>query len=138
MKLQNLRTLPAPKGFSLVELLTVVAILGVLVGMLVPNLAISNRTRDVQNQRNAKTLISVVVGAEVAGVSLVVEGDLDATVARIIQGAAPTSGAFKDRIFGAPGMDRDAIEGAKQYLKVEGEQLVFIDPGSSHTTTALN
>ena len=115
------------------ELLTVIAILGVMIGIMVPNLAVTSRSRDVQNQRNAKSLISVAVGAEIAGVSLVVEGDLNATVNRIVQGAAPASGAFKDRVFKVTGMDSDAIEGAKQYLKVEGERLVFIHPSASYT-----
>ncbi len=116
------------------EMLSVLAILGVLTALVVPNLSVMNRTRDVQDQRNAKTLISVVVGAEVAGVSLVVDGDLNATVNRIVQGAAPTSGAFKDRVFKVTGMNADAVEGAKRYLQVEAGRLVFIDPLASSTT----
>jgi prepilin-type N-terminal cleavage/methylation domain-containing protein len=138
MKLQNSRIPCYRKGFSLVELLTVVTVLGALVGLLVPNLAIASKSRDVQNQRNAKALISVAVGAEVAGVSLVVEGDLNATLTRITQGAAPTTGAFKGRVFRASGMDWDAIEGAKKYLKVEGDRLLFLQANSSHTTPAAN
>ena len=123
------------QGFSLVEMLTVVAVIGVLAGIALPSLNATSASREVQHQRNAKSLISMAVGADIAGVSLIVTGDLDATVNRIMTGAAPTQGAFKDHIFRLHGLTAEAAEGAKKYLKVEGERLVFVPANATENVS---
>ncbi len=112
-------------GFSLFEVLVVVAAIGLLAAIALPSLTAAKVSEESSHRRNAQQLATVAATATIAGASAVVEGDLVATVNRLVAGVAPTSGPFKGRLFQVGGMDAEARTGAMNYLRVSNGQLIY-------------
>ncbi len=115
----------AKKGFSLVEMLVVIAIIGVMAAIAVPQ--ISNFT-DAANkgkaQRNAQNLSSVCSAAQAAGLDFV-STDLVTTVNAVVLGSTVTGGAFDGEYFGVPNMNVDERTAAAQYLDINSGILSY-------------
>jgi prepilin-type N-terminal cleavage/methylation domain-containing protein len=112
-------------GFSLVEMLTFVAIVGILTSIVVPMLGSTNSVAEARLRRNAQELTSAFNAANAAGLNFSVQGNMDATLAAIIQGSKPASGVFKDRFFGLRSINLEEAKLATKYLKLDGEDLLY-------------
>lgn len=119
------------RGFSLFEVLVVVASIGLLAAIALPSLTAAKVSEESSHRRNAQQLATVATTATIAGAKAVVDGDLIATVNRLVAGVAPTCGPFKDRVFQVAGMDAEARTGAMNYLRVSNQQLIYIPQPSS-------
>ncbi|MBV6501720.1 MAG: hypothetical protein CJBNEKGG_04238 [Prosthecobacter sp.] len=113
-------------GFSLMELLLVIALIGILSNIALFALSgTSSKVDIVKNKRNAQTIASLAAAASAAGASFVVSGDVRATVTNLQNGTAPTSGAFKGRVFKLQPMTDDQIDGALPYLSAPDTELLY-------------
>lgn len=123
----------AKKGFSLVEMLVVIAIIGVIAAIAVPQ--ISNFT-DAANkgkaQRNAQNLSSVCSAAQAAGHDFVGAETVAATViAALVNGTTVAEGAFAGKFFGVPNMSTTEQGAAAEYLVIKDKTLAYNPAGNT-------
>lgn len=131
MKLHPSNVLKA--GFSLVEMLVVIAVIGIIAAIAVPNIGrINDSAKDATKRRNAQNLASVYASAQAAGYDFGKTGGTGAAISseatvitNIINGATLSgssfaSSPFNGTFFGIPGMKiSEAIsetDGAAKYL----------------------
>ena len=128
MKLNPIKSLKA--GFSLVEMLVVIAVIGIIAAIAVPNIGrINDAAKDATYRRNAQNLSSVFSAAQAAGWDFSKLNGTSgatltepATITAIITGTtiANASSPFNGAYFGVPGLKvADAISdtaGASKYL----------------------
>ncbi|MEM1295571.1 MAG: type II secretion system protein [Verrucomicrobiota bacterium] len=115
------------KALSLVEMLVVVSIMGILTAIVVvPYTKVTReRTDQARNRVNAQQIVSMAQSAQAGGVSLVVPGDLDATLTLVIAGGTAPEGVFTGATFSLEGMDAESVEKAKTYLELDGSSLIY-------------
>jgi prepilin-type N-terminal cleavage/methylation domain-containing protein len=123
MKLNKTHSLKA--GFSLVEMLVVIAVIGIIAAIAVPNIGrINDSAKDATYRRNAQNIASVFASAQAAGLDLSAGGTVNEAgiIGAIITGAtiSDTDSPFNGTYFGVPGLDStDAVsetDGAAKYL----------------------
>ena len=102
-----------------------VAIVGIIAAIALPALDPSSVSRDSSDRRVAQEMANLAAAAQIAGVEVVVSGDLRATVDLLEEGVSPADGPFKGRIFRLKGLTERSITGAMKYLKVSGDQLIY-------------
>ncbi len=112
-------------GFSLFEVLMFVAVLGVLLGIVVPMLGQNDAIYAARDRRNAQELSSVSMMAQAAGLNFVQDKDVIDTVRAIVRGGMPMRGAMKGRVFVVPGLSEEDIKGAAKYLSIQGGELRY-------------
>tara|TARA_R110002096_G_scaffold4493_3_gene20753 strand:+ start:1503 stop:1856 length:354 start_codon:yes stop_codon:yes gene_type:complete len=114
---------------SLVEMLIVVSIIGIINAIvIVPYTKVTKeRTDRARDRVNAQQIVSMAQSASAAGLTVVVEGDLDSTLDLIVTGGTSSEGVFAGTTFSLEGMDESSVERAKSYIVLDGGALVY-DP----------
>ena len=98
----NIRKLTR-QGFSLVEMLVVIAVIGIIAAIAIPNIGnVNAAARSSTAKRNAQTLASTFSAAMAAGVDMSTYTDATGVIAALTAGVAPAAGPFKDKQFIVP------------------------------------
>lgn len=123
------------KGFSLVEMLIVIAVIGIIAAIAIPNIGnINQAAKTAKDKRNAQTIASVYQSGAAAGViwggTTPVANESDAANA-VIAGATPPDGPFAGTTFIVPNISGEDVSGAVGYLKWEGNAGLTYNPGAT-------
>lgn len=114
----------AKAGFSLVEMLVVIAVIGIIAAIAVPNIGrINDSAKDATYRRNAQNIASVFASAQAAGINFASASTVEKDIIEAIITGATVNDAdspFNGTYFGVPGLDAtDAVsetDGAAKYL----------------------
>lgn len=117
------------RAFSLLELLFTLALIAIVSGLTIAWYARAHQdaVRSVIDQRNAQEIVSLGVGATLGGADFVVPGDKQATIQNLIVGVVGQQGVWKGKIFRLSGMRQDCVPGASEFVKLDGDLLLY-DP----------
>lgn len=120
--MKNVKLTSLKAGFSLVEMLVVIAIIGIIAAIAIPNIGnLNSAAKAAAAQRNAQTVASVLNASIAAG------ADSSAfTTSNLIDtaeaGVTPTDGAFKGRTFSSGEIDDTEEAAAAAYLTWDASQ----------------
>ncbi len=113
------------RAFSLVEMLSVVAVIGIVSAIAVPNIGrINESARIAAAKRNAQSIASVCASAQAAGLDFVTD-DLTQSIANVVQGGTASEGVFAGAFFGVPALSEAERFAATRYLLLDGDNLVY-------------
>lgn len=115
----------ALSAFSLFEVLLFTAILGVMVGMVIPMIGQNDAAYAARDRRNAQELCSTCMMAQAAELNFVQGDSVIETVRAIVRGGMSVRGAMRGRIFVVPGLSNEDIQGAAKFLKLQDGQLLY-------------
>lgn len=117
-------------GFSLVEMLVVIAVLGVISAIAVPNIRKNNRSARYEiDQRNAQQIAAVVSAADEAGYDFVNGSSSVSEVINLVRtGHTITAVENPDmagKYFGVPALGKTDRAGASRFLTITAGRLVY-------------
>jgi type IV pilus assembly protein PilA len=136
--MKNVKLTSRKAGFSLVEMLVVIAIIGIIAAIAIPNIGSINKSaRYATAQRNAQSVASVMNAAIAAGGSLGLAADAaGAAVIDVAEtGVTPTDGSFKDKLFTVGDIDDSEEPVAAVYLSYSAatNQVVYNPKATPYT-----
>ncbi len=121
MKNVNLQIRKLSKaGFSLVEMLVVIAVIGIIAAIAIPNIgSINSAARTSTAQRNAQSVASVYAAALAAGCTTTQLGTTPADAVAALGGAGktPADGPFKTQKFAVPNLPASDTTEYSEMLK---------------------
>lgn len=128
MKLTPVKTIRT--GFSLVEMLVVIAVIGIIAAIAVPNIGrINESAKEATARRNAQNVASVFASAQAAGLRFggTSTSAKDITEAIVAGAKVEEKGPFENTWFGVPGLTGDDQEAALTYLAYDpnSDQLLY-------------
>lgn len=117
-------------GFSLVEMLVVIAVIGVIAAIAVPNISKINRgAKYAKDQRNAQQIASVVAAADAAGYDFIGTSTTPAAViTAVVAGHTLTAAenpSLAGTFFGVPALGTVEQTGATKFLTITAGRMVY-------------
>lgn len=127
MKTCNTAPKTSKAGFSLFEMMTFVAILGIMISLALPLFGNTKEVQQAAAKRNAQNFCSLANSASVAGFD-VTSGTTSVEVAfkRIADGMTITKGPLKGRTFKLPNINEPEIKAASAYAKIRNSELIYL------------
>lgn len=127
MRTQLTSAHPASRGFSLVEMLTVISVIGIIASIAIPNIgSISDSAKTATRQRNGQCIVSMFSAGQAAGV-IWTGSTRNALVSSVITGQSPTDGAFSGKIFRVPNITGAELTATYPYVGRDSDGNLFYD-----------
>lgn len=119
-----------PAGFSLVEMLTVIAVMGILSAMAIPQFQeIREAAQISKDQNNAQQIVSMYHSAQSLGLDF--DGtDKMSTIDKVVTGGTVERGTFEGTFFGLPHLTPIQKQRAANYIIITGGALQYIGTGA--------
>lgn len=114
-------------GFSLFELLTFVAIIGIMASMVIPFFGNQDQIQQATAKRNAQSFCTLANSASAAGNNVTVGViSVEDAFKRLAKGITITRGSFKGSVFKLPSMNEQEIKNASAFAKIENGELIYL------------
>jgi prepilin-type N-terminal cleavage/methylation domain-containing protein len=114
------------KGFSLVEALVAIAILGIITALVVPVVAnVTDRVGASTDHRNAQTLASMATNAIASGNLTILEAKSTVEVVKLLVNGVSGSGSFDSAVFQVQTLSEEELDRAIQHLSWDGGSLQY-------------
>jgi type IV pilus assembly protein PilA len=123
-------------GFNLVELVVVVAIMGVIAAVAIPSLSnVSGGARKASSQRNAQHVVTIYEAGAAAGIKWS-GSDRNSKVAAVVAGAQPEDGPFAGRTFTVPNIGGTDLTDTYPYIGLDAASGdLFYDEAGAQSST---